>query len=149
MLANAYMQRLQHKRASQHEKQSLRSALKAELTVNKQSYEHRIQQFNEPRGHDHALIQNKVQDKVYNTLLAKIGILEPAEITAVIDAYQLICEIPYRIRILVGTDAIGGFEKEYIHLRPEHIDNVKQIHESLLPTILATIDSIDQHIKNA
>ena len=69
MLANAYLQRVQHKRASQHEKQSLRSALKAELTSNKQSYEHRIEQFNEPSGHDHALIQNKVQDKVYNTYM--------------------------------------------------------------------------------
>lgn len=81
--------------------------------------------------------------------MAKIGILEPAEITAVIEAYQLICEIPYRIRILVGTDAIGGFEKEYIRLKSEHIDTVKKIHESLLPTILAAIESIDQNTKNA
>ena len=149
MLANAYLQRDQHKRAIEHEKQALRSALKAELNTNKKAYEHRIEQFNEPDGEKHALIQNRVQDNVYHTLLEKIGILEPGEIKAIIEAYQLIFEIPYRIRILVGTDAIGGFENEYIRLKPEHIDTVKRIHEALLPTILAAMQSIDEHGKNA
>jgi hypothetical protein len=149
MLANAYFQRAQHKRAIRHEKQSLRTALKAELNSNKQAYEYRIEQFNEPSGHDHALMQNKVQDNVYDTLLAKIGILEPGEITVIIEAYQLIGETPYRIRILVGTDAVGGLDNEYIRIKSEHKDTVKKIHESLLPTILAAIESIDQHSRNA
>jgi hypothetical protein len=149
MLANAYLQRAQHKRAFQHEKQTLRSALRAELNANKQAYEHRVEQFNQPSGDNHALMQNRIQDNVYKTLLAKIGILESGEITAIIEAYQLIFEIPYRIRILAGLDAVGGFDNEYIRLKPEHIDIVKKIHESLLPTIAAAIESIDQHSKNA
>lgn len=149
MLANAYIQRTQHRRKVRHEKQALRSALKAELNANKEAYEHRIEQFNEPSGDNHALMQNKVQDNVYNTLLEKIGILEPNEIKRIVEAYQIICEIPYRVRIMVGTDAIGGFEDEYICLRPEHMDKVKKIHEALLPTIIAAIESIDQHSENA
>jgi len=149
MLANAYLQRAQHKRAIQHEKQALRSALKAELNANIQIYEHRIEQFNEPGGDKDALMQNKVQDNVYNRLLEKIGILEPGEIKAIIEAYQLIYETPYRIRILVGTDAIGGFENEHIRLKSEHIGTVKKIHKALMPKILAAIESIDQHSKNA
>jgi hypothetical protein len=86
---------------------------------------------------------------VYDTLLAKIGILEPGEITVIIEAYQLIGETPYRIRILVGTDAVGGLDNEYIRIKSEHKDTVKKIHESLLPTILAAIESIDQHSRNA
>lgn len=149
MLANAHMQRAQHKRTVQHEKQALRSALKAELNAIKEAYEHRIEQFKEPSGDNHALMQNTVQDNVYNTLLEKIGILEPDEIRRVVEAYQIIREIPYRIRILVGTDTIGGFQNEYIRLRPEHIVTVQKIHEALLPTITAAMESIDQHGENA
>ncbi|WP_296591610.1 hypothetical protein [Methylophaga sp.] len=149
MLANGYLQRAQHNRAIEHDKQALRSALKAELNANKQAYEHRIEQFSEPSSDKDALMQNNVQDQVYNTLLDKIGILEPGEIKKIIEAYQLINEVPYRTRILVGTDAIGGFENEYIRLKPHHIDIVKKIHEALLPTIMAAIESIDEHAKNA
>lgn len=146
---NARIQRVQHDRAIKHDRQALRSALKAELTANKGAYEHRIDQFKEPAGDNHALMQNKVQDHVYSTLLEKIGILEPDEIERIVEAYQIIREIPYRIRILTGTDSVGGFQDEYIRLRPEHIDKVQKIHEALLPTVLAAIESISQHSENA
>jgi hypothetical protein len=149
MLTNAYLQRVQHARAIKHEKQALRSALKAELTSNKEAYENRISQFSESTEYKDALIQNRVQDNVYSTLLEKIGILEPDEINSIITAYQLIREIPYRIRLLTGTDAVGGFENEYIRLKPEHLERVKTIHETLLPQVLAAIETINEYSENA
>lgn len=145
---NSRTQRIQYERAIQHDRQALRSALKAELTANKDAFEHRIDQLKEPSSDNHALMPNKARDHVYDTLLEKIGILEPNEIERIIEAYHTIREIPYRIRILAGTGAIGGFQDEYIRLRPEHIEIAQKIHGALLPKVLAAIESINQHSEN-
>lgn len=143
MIANAYMNRSQHSRGVDHERQTLRSALRAELTANKEAYELRMEQFSEPKSDNHALMPNKVLDRVYSTLLGKIGILEVDEIDKITRAYQSLLEVPYRVRILVGTDNVGGIDNEYIRLKPEHIDTVCKLHGSMLPKIVEAIDSIE------
>ena len=150
MLANAYMQRKQYERKILHEANSLRVALKTELNANRQSFKGRIEQFEErDEIYTDALIQNRSDDKIYTELLGLIGLLTEQEIEKVTEAYGLLAEIPYRIRIIVGTDGIGGFNDEFIRVKKEHHETVTKIHQVAIPVISQAIDTIDAHLKSA
>ncbi len=148
MVVNAKHQTKLQSRQMEHEVRSLRVALKSELASNKNSYENRIQQLNEPCEYDHALIPNNTVDHVYKTLLDKIGLLSEDEVENILKAYLLIADLPYRIRILVGTDSIGGFKDEFIRLNKDQQPIVSGIHKSFLPDINKAIDSIEQQLIN-
>lgn len=135
-------------RQIKHEARSLRVALKSELVANKKSYEDRIQQFNDRSDFSHALVPNNTVDHVFRTLLNKIGLLSEEEVENILKAYLLIAELPYRLRILVGTDNVGGLNDEYIRLNKDQQPIASEIHKRFLPDIVNAIDSINQHLSN-
>ena len=149
MLENAKLQRNQHEKKLLHEANSLRVAIKSELSANKQAYELRIKQFNEPEGHSDALLPNKATDKIYNELLSNIGLLTEEEIEKIINAYALISELSYRLRILVGTDNVGGYNNEFIRVKGGNLEIALQMHESILPEIIHAINTVEKHLKTA
>jgi hypothetical protein len=149
MLANATLQRNQLKRTLLHETNSLRTALKSELNANISAYKLRIKQFNEPSEYKNALVPNNPTDNIYKELLNKIGLLSEMEVEKTIKAYALLSELPYRIRILVGTDNIGGFNNEFIRVDSDKFEIVLKIHESILPTLIEATDEIEHQLKNA
>ena len=146
MRVNAKNQRQLQVRQIEHDVKSVRVALKSELVANKKSYEGRIQQFNEPTDHGEALIPNHTVDGVYQTLLHKIGLLSEEEVEKIHNAYLLMGELPYRLRIIVGTDNIGGHNDEFIRLNQNQLTIAARIHESFLPNIVEAIDSINQKL---
>jgi hypothetical protein len=146
MIVNARHQtRLQY-RQMEHDVRSLRVALKSELVANKKTYEGRVQTFNEPSELSHALIPSNIVDYIYKTHLDKVGLLSEEEVEKTLRAYLLIAELPYRLRILVGTDNVGGFNDEFIRLDKSRQPAAKRMHEAFLPPIQEAIDSIDQHL---
>lgn len=149
MIFNAKMQRNLHDRALRHQTNSLRVAIKSELNSNKQSYEYRIEQFNEPSKFSDALFPSKIENEIYKQLISNIGLLTDEEVEKIINAYALISEIPYRVRILVGTDSIGGHNDEFIRLKGDQKKVVSKIHENILPDIVEAIDTIEKYRKNA
>ena len=80
MVVNARTQRKLQLQRIEHDKRSLRVALKSELQVNSKSFEQRINDFNEPGNEGDALIPNKTTDGVYRTLLDQIGLLTEEEV---------------------------------------------------------------------
>lgn len=149
MLANAKMQRDQYERKVKHETNSLRAAIKSELNANKKAYELRIEQFGEDSDHNQALVPSKLIDNVYEELLNQIGLLTEEEIEKIIEVYLLMAELPYRLRILVGTDSVGGINNEFIRVNESQQTIVANIHESILPVIIHTISTIEKHLKDA
>jgi len=149
MLANAKMQRKQDERKILHEANSLRVALKTELNANRQSFEERIKQFEEPIEFGDAFVQNRSDDKIFNELLSNIGLLTEQEIEKVTQAYALLAEIPYRIRIIVSTGEIGGFNDDFISIPKSHHETVTKMHKMTVPIISQAIDAIDAHLKSA
>ena len=149
MLANAKLQRRRYDRKLQYEANSLRAAIKSELSANRQAFEQRFAQFNEPTEYEDALIQNKSNEKIYSELLSNIGLLTEQEIEKVIEAYALLAEIPYRVRILVGTDGVGGYKDEFIRVPKGHQEIVAEMHKMTIPVLSQAIDVIDAHLKSA
>ena len=149
MIVSAKTQRKLQKDRIEHEKRALRVALKSELIATRNSYELRIDQLNEP-GHenDDVLIQNKIVDGIYRTLLDKIGLLTEEEVEKILNAYLLMAELPYGIRILTGTDNIGGYENEFIRVKKHLQSTVEKMHKSYLPKINDAIESIDKQLNS-
>lgn len=148
MVVNAENQRELQIRQIKHDVRSLRVALKSELLANKKSYEGRIQQFNEPSDYADALIPNNTVDGVYQTLLNKIGLLSEEEVENVHNAYLLMGDLPYRLRILAGTDNIGGHNDEFIRLKRDQLTIAADMHKNFLPNIVEAIDSINHQLSN-
>lgn len=149
MLWNGKLQRNQYERKIKHETNSLRAAIKSELKANKKAYELRIEQFNEPCEYSDALVPSKLIDNIYKELVNKIGLLTDEEIETVIEAYALMAELPYGLRILVGTDNVGGFNNEFIRVSKDKQDLVKEMHTKNLPAINKAMSVIEKYLKAA
>ena len=143
MLANARLQRSQFDRSAVSASNSIRSALRSELTINLRGFELRIAQIKETDSGKQILVQSRIMDSVYKNLLSNIGALTPGESEKIIEAYLLLEELPYRLRILVGLENVGGLDGEFICIPSAHLQTVRKIHESCIPTIEEAITTID------
>ena len=148
MVVNAKHQAKFHAQNIEHEIDSLRVALKSELIANKITYENRIEQFSEPSEFKNALIPNHTVDHIYKTVLDKIGLLTEEEVEKILSAYLLMSDLPYRLRILVGTDNVGGFNDEFIRLNENQLNIASDLHKSFLIKIVSAIDSINRNSNN-
>lgn len=148
LLLNGKLQRDLRKREIDHQANSIRTAIRAELLMNKGAYDLRLEQFGDDVENKHALLPNKIFDEVFHKLLDQLGILEEAEVEKVLHAYHLMSELPYKLRIMTGTDSIGGYQDEWIRLKKEDISVAKDMHEKFLPVIEDAIDVIGGNIKS-
>lgn len=147
MIVNARTQRNLEEQRIAHDRRTIKAALKAELEANRNTYQGRISQFSEGGSEHDALLPSRVVDDVYRTHLDKLGLLTEEEIEKVINAYLLIVELPYRLRILVGTNNVQGYQGEFIRLPADKVRVAKELHESFLPGIVAAIESIDNQVE--
>jgi hypothetical protein len=135
MAVNARTQRGLQSRQREHDAKSVRIALLAELKANAEMYESRIKDLSDSDGSHHALIQSIVVNNIYQTLLPRIGMLSVKEVELVHRAYLLLEEMPYRLRLLVGTDSVGGLNNEFIRIDASKQKDAGEIHKALLPSI--------------
>lgn len=147
LLLNGKLQRDIRKREVDHQANSIRTAIRAELLMNKSAYDLRLEQFADGSENKHALLPNKIFDEVFHKLLDQLGILEEAEVEKVLHAYHLMSELPYKLRIIAGADSVGGYQDEWIRLNKEVIPVAQEMHEKFLPVIEDTIDVIGRNIR--
>lgn len=144
MIVNSRIQRDLQKTQRDHESKSLRVALLTELKENVRVYEDRIKQISEPNENLHVLIQNSTVNKIYQTFLPKLGLLSIEEAESVHRAYLLLEEMPYRLRILVGMNFIGGLNNEFIRIDESRQKIAGEIHRALLPSIRNAVNVLDK-----
>ena len=144
MKYNSKIQREKVEREIKHQANSLRTALKSELLINKESYEKRAEDLDVTTNQD-ALIRKDIINNVYLKSLDKIGLLTEGEVGAILKAYLLLGEVPYRLQILVGTDNVIGIDKDIIRLRGNHVNTAAKMHAVFLKSINHAISSIDKN----
>lgn len=145
MIVNAKTQRGLQSAQRQHDVRSLRTALMVEMKTNVQMYEARIGDLSQADGTHHALIPSKVTNNIYQSLLPDIGLLSAHEVESVLRAYLLLEEMPYRIRLLVGTDNVGGYNDEFIRIDPNKQLDAKRVHEALLPRLQEAVAALERN----
>ena len=143
MIVNAKTQRDLQSAQRQHEVRSLRTALLVELKTNVQMYETRISDLSQADGMHHALIQSKVTNSIYQSSLPNVGLLSAHEVESVLRAYLLLEETPYRLRLLVGTNNVGGYNDEFIRIDSNKQHGARQIHEALLPRLREAVAALE------
>ena len=145
MVVNARIQRGLQSRQREHDAKTVRVALLAELKANVEMYESRIKDMSGSDGSHHALIQSMVVNKIYQTLLPKIGMLSVKEVEVVHRAYLLLEEMPYRLRLLVGKDSVGGLNNEFIRIDANRQKDAGEIHKALLPSIRNAVSVLKEN----
>ena len=143
MIVNAKTQRDLQSAQRQHEVRSLRTALLVELKTNAQMYDTRISDLSQADGTHHALIPSKVTNNIYQSSLPHVGLLSAHEVESVLRAYLLLEEMPYRLRLLVGTNNVGGYNDEFIRIDANQQHRAKQIHEALLPRLREAVAALE------
>lgn len=142
MIVNAKVQRNLQTAQREHEVRSLRTALLVELKANVQMYETRIRDLSEAEGTHHALLPNKVTNSIYQSSISKVGLLSANEVEAVLRAYMLLEEMPYRLRILAGTNSVGGYKDEFMRIDADRQGDAKRTHEALLPPLQEAVAAL-------
>ena len=145
MVVNAKTQRNLQSAQREHAIRALRIALLVELKANVQMYESRIGDFSKADGTHHALIPSKATNNIYQSSLANIGLLSTQEVEAVLRAYLLVEEMPYRLRLLAGTDNVGGYKDEFIRLDASTQQDAQKIHEALLPSLREAVTLLERN----
>ena len=143
MVANATIQRDLQSAQRQHQGQSLRTALLVELKENVQMYETRISDLSKMDGTQDVLMPSKVTNNIYQSSLSDVGLLSANEVESVLRAYLLLEEIPYRLRLVVGTNNVGGYNDEFIRIDANKCEVVKKIHEAMLPTLREAVAALE------
>jgi hypothetical protein len=141
LITNAKISRNQHERSITHERASLRTALLAELELARKSFS----DSSTPRDINHeeaAFFPDSHPQLVYRSLIAKIGLLSPAEISSVIEAYTLINELPTRLRLLsFGHDPSFNIPG-YIYISEKHTQTAVGTYRSFLPKIEQALEAL-------
>lgn len=119
LIANAKIQRNLQAAQRQHEVRSIRTALVVELKENVRMYEDRISELSKADGTHHAILPSKVTNNIYKSSLSDVGLLSDNEIEAVLLAYLVLEEMPYRLRLLLGTNNMGGYNDEFIRIEAD------------------------------
>ena len=77
----------------------------------------------------------------------KIGLLTDKEIEKVIEAYALIAELPYSLRILIGVENVEGLNNEFTSVSKDKQLIVLEMHKNNLPAINQAISEIEKYLK--
>jgi hypothetical protein len=145
MVVNAKTQRSLQSRQREHDAKALRVAILAELNENVAMYEIRIQDLSDADANRHALIPSIVVNRIYQALLPKIGMLSAKEVEVVHRAYLSLEEMPWRLRILVGTDNVGGLNNEFIRIDPNRQKVAAEIHKAVLPSVRNAVCVLEEN----
>ena len=145
MIVNAKTQRGLQSAQRQHEVRALRTALVVELKANVQMYEVRISDLSQANGTHHALVPSKVTNNIYQSSLPDVGLLSAHEVESVLRAYLLLEEMPYRLRLLAGTNNVGGYNDEFIRIDADKQDAARKIHEALLPRLREAVAALESN----
>ena len=135
MVVNARTQRNLQAAQREHKVRSLRTALLVELKENVRMYEDRISTLSKADGTHHALMPSKVTNSFFQSSLSDVGLLSADEVESVLRAYLLLEEMPYRLRLLVGTNNVGGYNDEFIRIDADRQQDAMKVHQALLPTL--------------
>jgi hypothetical protein len=147
IIMNERLKRQQHERELIQERTALRTALIAELSALRKTYEDRIHSLHEKDRGQAALIPEYVSNQVYCQLLDRIGLLTAEEIEPVMDAYILVTELPVRLRLLAGDAGELSEYSGYIHISGEHAEVAAKIHDSFLAKINTAVASIQRKLE--
>ncbi|HFG2007386.1 TPA: hypothetical protein ACGF52_003326 [Vibrio cholerae] len=149
IIYNSKLAREQLKRQRVSESVSIRVTLIEELKLAMESYSGNIESLSDKNNsHQVAYLYTGVYDQAYKNLISKFGLLSSAEIKATMLAYQLISELPNRLRHIEHKDE-SIHKNEYIAIECHMFEHTAEVYDSMLTPIIKAICELEQGLKTS
>ena len=140
--ANARLSQKQHERSVKHDRDVLKTALRAELELVRRTFADKATSSEDNHEESDAFYPSETHTEVYQNFLGKLGLLSAEEVSIVIEAYTLIDEAPMRLRLLSSVDDPSYDKPGYIFIKASHSRTAAGIYKSFLPPIEAAIEKL-------
>ena len=88
---------------------------------------------------------SRVTNSFFQSSLSDVGLLSADEVESVLREYLLVEEMPYRLRLLVGTNNVGGYNDEFIRVDANRQHDAKRILEALLPKLKEAVAALERN----
>jgi hypothetical protein len=137
IFTNAWLARRQHSRQVRHDRDALRTALRAELEIIRDAFRERIAAIDSASAsHKSMLVPLDTMTDVYGRLMDRIGLLSEREVTAVMRAYILVRQMPERLQLIMRQHA-SEIERArgFADIGSDLFGAVKQMHVNYLTDI--------------
>lgn len=138
---NALLAKKQHERVIDHEKETLRAALVAELEIIYKSLNGLAESSTPSQG---AFYPEEIPHIVYKSLISKIGLLTSEEVGAVIKAYALVNELPARLKLLSVGHHQSFDRASYIFIQTEHVQTASGVCRNFAGAIVEAISALNK-----
>jgi hypothetical protein len=113
----------------------LKTALRAELELIRKSFSDKTVSPECDNEDSDAFFPDETYTKVYQNFIGKLGLLSAEEVSAVIEAYTLVDEVPTRLRLLSSGHDPSYDKPGYIFIKAPHGKTASGIYGSFLPSI--------------
>ena len=131
----------QHERNVKHEREVLRTALRAELELTQNTFSRNSSIQDESLAVNSAYYPIETYTKVYDQYIGKLGLLTTEEISAVIKAYTIILETPMPLSFL--SDHQSSYDKRgYIFIEAKNRNTAAAMYKSFLPSIEIALEKL-------
>lgn len=145
LLMNSRLSWKQHERNIKHDREVLRTALRAELELNRRSFSENAASAEVDHEVSDAFFRAETQTKIYQHFIGKLGLLTTEEVSAVIEAYSLIDEIPARLGLLSGEHDSSYNKPGYIYIKAPESKKASGIYKSFLPSIETALKKLGDY----
>ncbi len=132
---NSRLSRDQHERNITHEREVLKAALRAELELIHHAFTDKSISLEGDHENIGAFFPEETHTKIYNKCIEKLGLLSPEQVSAVIEAYTVIDEVPTRLRLLTSEHDSFLNNPGYIFIERKYDETATGIYKAFLPTI--------------
>lgn len=132
---NSRLSRDQHERSVKHEREVLKTALRAELELIRKSFLNNSISLESDRKNIDAFFPDKSHTKIYQNFIGKLGLLSVEEVSSIIEAYTLADEVPTRLRLLSSGHDPSYDKPGYIFIKAAYSEAATGIYKSFLPSI--------------
>jgi hypothetical protein len=139
---NAQLSQKQHERSVKHDREVLRTALRAELELIRKSFSDKASSIEENNEESDAFYPSESHTSIYQNFVGKLGLLSAEEVSSVIEAYTLIFEAPTRLRLLSSGHDPSYDKPGYIFIKAKHCKTATGIYKSFLPSIEAALQKL-------
>ena len=129
---NSRLSKEQHERNVKHEREVLKTALRAELELIRSVFAENSISRDEDSD---AFYPEKSYTEVYQNFVGKLGLLSAEEVSAVIEAYVLVNEAPIRLRLLSSGHDPSYDKPGYIFIKAPYVKLASCVYENFLPAI--------------
>ena len=139
---NSRILREQHERSIRHDREVLKTALCAELKLNRKSFSDKALSSEEGQEESDAFYPIEMNTRIYQNFIDKLGLLSTEEVSAVVNAYTLIEEAPMRLGLLSSGYDESYNKPGYIFIKAEHSKTAAGVYKSFLPAIDTALEKL-------